>query len=205
VGGWSGRLRAGEVPVALGIVLLVDVLRVFLPSVITVFGQAAETPAELLGAFALVWFLLPLAAPVLAGRIGPDRMLLAAALVLAAARLVLQVAGGGAVQLWTAAAGLTAGLMWLAQVAARGTRADVRGLVLGLALGTVLHGTLGAEDLVWRSGVLAALAALALAVGFVAASLMGPAGGAPAGGRVWPLALPAVLLWGVLSGSPAVA
>ena len=36
---------------ALGIVLLVDVLRVFLPSVITVFGQAADTPAELLGAF----------------------------------------------------------------------------------------------------------------------------------------------------------
>ena len=213
----SGRARSDPTPgvgaspavatasVALGTVLLVDVLRVFLPSVITIFGQAAETPAELLGAFALVWFVLPLGAPALARRVGPRRVLVGAALLLAAARLVLQAAGGGPVQLWTAAVGVTAGLGWLAQVAARGTRADVRGLVLGLALGTVLHGTLGAEDLVWRSGVLPVLAVLVLVAGFVGTTLATPAGGAPVGGRVWPLALPAVLLWGVLSGSPAVA
>jgi endonuclease/exonuclease/phosphatase family metal-dependent hydrolase len=222
VDGLSGRVGAGRrlgrvspargagldtVSVALGTVLLVDVLRVLLPSVITIFGQAAETPAELLGAFALVWFVLPLGAPALARRVGPARVLAGAALLLAAARLVLQVAAGGPVQLWTAAVGVTAGLVWLAQVAARGTRADVRGLVLGLALGTVLHGTLGGEDLVWRSGVLPVLAALGLVAGFVAATVAGPAPdpGDPVGGRVWPLALPAVLLWGVLSGSPAVA
>jgi endonuclease/exonuclease/phosphatase family metal-dependent hydrolase len=201
----SGLRRAGGLSVALGTVLLVDVLRVFLPSVITIFGRAAETPAELLGAFGLLWFVLPLGAPLLARRVGSGRVLLAAALVLAAARLVLQVAGGGRPQLWTAAVGLTAGLVWLGQVATRGTRADLRGLVLGLALGTVLHGTLGAEELVWRSGWLPVLAVLVLVAGFVAAAVAQPAGGPPVGGRVWPLALPAVLLWGVLSGSPAVA
>src|SRR5215218_641753 len=71
-----GSRRAGTAAVALGVVLLVDVLRVFLPSVITVFGRAAETPAELLGAFALVWFVLPLGAPVLARWAGGGRVLL---------------------------------------------------------------------------------------------------------------------------------
>ena len=55
---------------ALGIAVLLDVLRVWLPSVITLFGRAAETPAELLGAFALGWFLLALAAPALVRRTG---------------------------------------------------------------------------------------------------------------------------------------
>lgn len=201
----GGPSAAGTAAVALGTVLLVDVLRVFLPSIITIFGQAASTPAELLGAFALVWFLLPLAAPPLARRVGPGRVLAGAAVLLGVARLVLQVADGGPVQLWTAAAGVTVGLVWLAQVATRGTRADVRGLVLGLALGTVLHGALGAEDLVWRSGVLPVLATLALVAGFLLATRAGTATGPAVGGRVWPLALPAVLLWGVLSGSPAVA
>jgi endonuclease/exonuclease/phosphatase family metal-dependent hydrolase len=112
---------------------------------------------------------------------------------------------GGGPQLWTSAVGLTGGLVWLSLVAGRGTRADVRGLVLGLALGTVLHGTLGAEDLVWRSGVLPALASAVLAAAFVATTVLPADRGGPVGGRVWPLALPAVLLWGVLSGSPAVA
>jgi endonuclease/exonuclease/phosphatase family metal-dependent hydrolase len=53
--------------------------------------------------------------------------------------------------------------------------------------------------------VLPVLAVLVLVAGFVAATLATPPGGTPAGGRVWPLALPAVRLWGVLSGSPAVA
>ncbi|RQX20690.1 endonuclease, partial [Micromonospora chalcea] len=72
---------------ALGIAVLLDVLRVWLPSVITLFGRAAETPAELLGAFALGWFLLALAAPALVRRTGAAPVGLVAAVVLAAARL----------------------------------------------------------------------------------------------------------------------
>ncbi|MFG1954612.1 hypothetical protein [Micromonospora sp. NPDC048830] len=86
---------------ALGVVVLTDVLRVFLPSVITVFGQAAATPAALLGAYALGWFL---AAPALVRRIGARPVAAVAAVALAAARLALTAAPGGRTQLWLAAA-----------------------------------------------------------------------------------------------------
>ncbi|MEU3455771.1 hypothetical protein ABZ671_19550 [Micromonospora sp. NPDC006766] len=59
---------------ALGVVILLDVLRIWLPSVITIFGQAAGTPAELLGAFALAWFLAAPAAPPFVRRLGPGRL-----------------------------------------------------------------------------------------------------------------------------------
>ncbi|PSK63934.1 hypothetical protein B0E53_04116 [Micromonospora sp. MH33] len=67
------------VALALGVVVLLDVLRVWLPSIITIFGRAAETPAELLGAFALGWFVLALAAPVLVRRLGARPVRLVAA------------------------------------------------------------------------------------------------------------------------------
>ena len=72
--GTMARVRrplAATVPLALGILLLTDVLRVWLPSIITIFGQAASTPAELMGAFALLWFLAAFAAPPLSAP--PDR------------------------------------------------------------------------------------------------------------------------------------
>ena len=39
--------------VLLGVVVLADVLRVFLPSLITLVGSAGSTPAEVMGAYAL--------------------------------------------------------------------------------------------------------------------------------------------------------
>jgi Kef-type K+ transport system membrane component KefB len=41
----------------LGTVIFIDVLRIFLPSLITIFGSAGDTPAELIGVYALSWFL----------------------------------------------------------------------------------------------------------------------------------------------------
>ncbi|NED58390.1 endonuclease, partial [Micromonospora aurantiaca] len=138
---------------ALGIAILLDVLRVWLPSIITLFGQAAETPAELLGAFALGWFLLALAAPTLVRRMGAGPVGLVAAGVLVVARLALTAQPGGPAQLWLACAGLLAGLVWLAAIAASVPR-PVAGLALGLAGNAVGHALLGTEDLVWRGGVL---------------------------------------------------
>ncbi|MEK8107649.1 hypothetical protein NKG94_26060 [Micromonospora sp. M12] len=60
---------------ALGVILLIDVLRVWLPGIITIFGQAASTPAELMGAFALGWFVLALGAPAVVRRVGARRSL----------------------------------------------------------------------------------------------------------------------------------
>lgn len=154
---------------ALGIAVLLDVLRVWLPSVITLFGRAAETPAELLGAFALGWFLLALAAPTLVRRVGAAPVGLVAAGVLAVARLALTAQPGGPAQLWLACAGLFAGLVWLAAVAASVPR-PVAGLALGLAGNAVGHALLGTEDLVWRGGVLAWSLSALLVLAFLAAS-----------------------------------
>src|SRR5438477_3893812 len=115
----ASRPGGGVVSIALGVLLLVDVLRVFLPSVITIFGQAASTPAELMGGFALLWFLAGFAAPWLAALVGPARFAAAAAVVLATARLVLLATGGGRPQLYVAAAGLLAGGGWLVRRACR--------------------------------------------------------------------------------------
>ena len=40
--------------------VFLDVFRMWAPSLITIFGKAAETPAELIGAFALACGALPL-------------------------------------------------------------------------------------------------------------------------------------------------
>ncbi|MGR6317768.1 endonuclease/exonuclease/phosphatase family protein [Micromonospora soli] len=162
---------------ALGVVVLLDVLRVWLPSVITIFGRAAETPAELLGAFALSWFVLALSAPALVRRCGPRPVGLVAAGVLAAARLTLTAAPGGRAQLWLACAGLLAGLVWLAATAAPVDR-PVPGLAIGLTVSAVGHALLATEDLVWRGGALGWGVSGLLVLAFLATSAV--LGGRPA-------------------------
>ncbi|MFC0028459.1 endonuclease/exonuclease/phosphatase family protein [Micromonospora chaiyaphumensis] len=206
---------------ALGVVVLLDVLRVWLPSIITIFGRAAETPAELLGAFALGWFVLALAAPVLVRRLGPRPVGVVAAGVLAAARLALTAAPGGRSQLWLACAGLLAGLVWLAATAATVAR-PVPGLAFGLAGAAVGHALLGTEDLVWRGGALGWALSVLLVLAFLAASAAAigwfprpwhssavperPAAerrSGPTGVRAWLIAGPALLVAGQLALAPA--
>ncbi|MEV0002047.1 endonuclease/exonuclease/phosphatase family protein [Micromonospora sp. NPDC050980] len=195
---------------ALGVTVLLDVLRVWLPSVITLFGRAAETPAELLGAFALGWFVLALAAPTLVRRLGARPVGLAAAGVLAAARLALTAGPGGAAQLWLACAGLLAGLVWLAATAASVDR-PVPGLALGLAGNAVGHALLGTEDLIWRGGTLGWTLSAALVAAFLAATAAnrperptGPAPSPAGGQRAWLLFGPALLLANQIALAPAI-
>ncbi|SCE76432.1 Metal-dependent hydrolase, endonuclease/exonuclease/phosphatase family [Micromonospora coriariae] len=189
---------------ALGVILLIDVLRVWLPGIITIFGQAASTPAELMGAFALGWFVLALAAPALVRRVGSRLVTVAAAVVLAAARLALTAAPGGRTQLWLATAGLLAGLVWLVGVAADTDR-PVPGLVLGLAANAAVHAVLDTYDLVWRGDWVAwLLSAVAVAVFLLGTALPSPPT-APGGVRAWLLAGPALLLAGMVALSPAMA
>ncbi|KKK03518.1 endonuclease/exonuclease/phosphatase family protein [Micromonospora sp. HK10] len=197
---------------ALGVAVLLDVLRVWLPSIITIFGQAAATPAELLGAFALGWFVLALAAPVLVRRLGSRPVGLAAAGVLAATRLALTAAPGGRLQLWLACAGLLAGLVWLAATAATAVR-PVPGLAFGLGGAAVGHALLGTEDLVWRGGPLGWTVSVLLVGAFLAAqgALWSTGGGGSrsgsagsAGRLAWPLLGPVLLLAGQVALAPAV-
>ncbi|MEH0933374.1 endonuclease/exonuclease/phosphatase family protein [Micromonospora sp. CPCC 205558] len=207
---------------ALGVLLLIDVLRVWLPGIITIFGQAASTPAELMGAFALGWFVLAMGAPAVVRRVGARPVTVVAAVALAVARLTLTAAPGGRTQLWLATAGLLAGLVWLVGVAADTDR-PVPGLALGFAVNAALHAVLDTVDLVWRGDWMAwLLSAVAVAVFLVGtaqpgrpgAALAGPAGGpdgpadaaaGPGGGRAWLLAGPALLLAGMVALSPALA
>ncbi|MER6593523.1 endonuclease, partial [Micromonospora purpureochromogenes] len=189
---------------ALCLVLLTDVLRVFLPSVITIFGQAASTPAELLGAFALGWFVLALAVPPLLRRVGVRPVALAAAVVLAGARLAVTGFPGGRVQLWLATAGLVAGLCWLTAVAA-GTNRPVPGLALGLAAAAVLHTVSDTYRSPWLGGAEVWVLGVVLAALFLAGQAR-PAPPVGAGGaRAWLLVGPALLLAGMVALSPAVA
>ncbi|MFF5214718.1 endonuclease/exonuclease/phosphatase family protein [Micromonospora sp. NPDC000442] len=204
--------RLGTATLALGLVVLTDVLRVFLPSVITIFGQAASTPAELLGAFAVGWFVLALAAPALVVRVGPATVGVTAVLVLGAARLALTAAPGGRAQLWLASAGLLAGLVWLAATAAR-VGNPVPGLVLGLTASALGHALLGTYDLVWWERWPAWAASVAVVAALLAAETAfgrrrdaaQPVDDAPPARRAWLLVGPALLLGGMVALSPAVA
>ncbi|MCX5069683.1 endonuclease/exonuclease/phosphatase family protein [Micromonospora lupini] len=197
---------------ALGVVLLIDVLRVWLPGIITIFGQAASTPAELMGAFALGWFVLAMAAPALVRRVGPRWVAGTAAVLLAVARLALTSAPGGRPQLWLATAGLLAGLVWLVGVAG-GTDRPVPGLALGLAVNAAVHAMLDTYDLVWRGGgvawLLSAVAAVLFLLGTALPTVLpaalptAPPG--PGGARSWLLAGPALLLAGMVALAPALA
>ncbi|MFC8296354.1 endonuclease/exonuclease/phosphatase family protein [Micromonospora orduensis] len=189
---------------ALGVLLLIDVLRVWLPGIITIFGQAASTPAELMGAFALGWFVLALAAPAVVRRLGARPVTVAAAVALAGARLALTATPGGRPQLWLATAGLLAGLVWLVGVAA-GTDRPVPGLALGLAVNAAVHAVLDTYDLVWRGGWVAwLLSAVAVTLFLLGATRPTPPAG-PAGARAWLLAGPALLLAGMVALAPALA
>ncbi|MFF0256598.1 endonuclease/exonuclease/phosphatase family protein [Micromonospora zamorensis] len=195
---------------ALGVILLIDVLRVWLPGIITIFGQAASTPAELMGAFALGWFVLALGAPAVVRRVGARPVTVAAAVLLAVARLALTATPGGRTQLWLATAGLLAGLVWLVGVAADTDR-PVPGLALGFAVNAALHAVLDTVDLVWRGDWLAWLLSSVAVVLF----LLGTAqpstradvvtGTCTGGARAWLLAGPALLLAGMVALSPALA
>ena len=198
------RPLAATVPIALGVLLLTDVLRVWLPSIITIFGQAASTPAELMGAFALLWFLVAFAAPPLVRVAGSRPVALAAAVILAGCRIALLGTGGGQLQLYVAGAGLLAGLFWLAATAAR-VADPAPGMAFGLALGTLAHTAVDTYDLTWRGGVLSwALVALC-ALAFLAAQAADTDADGDGGAAVWFVFGPVLLLWGMVAGSPALA
>ncbi|MFI5914923.1 endonuclease/exonuclease/phosphatase family protein [Dactylosporangium sp. NPDC051541] len=187
---WSGRTDLG---IAAGILLLLDVLRVWLPSIITIFGQAASTPAELMGAFALAWFVAGVAAVPAIRFIKP----IVPVLILVLGRLALVFVHGGPAQLYTASITLLAGLVWLSSV--RGP--VVPGVPLGLAASALEHAALGTVDLSWRPWWLALPLISVLAVPLL---LTRPDPAATVGGG-WLLVGPALLLTGMYALSPAVA
>ncbi len=81
--------------VLLGVVVLADVLHVFLPSLITLVGSAGSTPAEVMGGYALSWFVAAFLTVPLARFAPAARLAVAGGVLLVAARIVLQLTDGG--------------------------------------------------------------------------------------------------------------
>lgn len=203
-------------------VLLLGVLRAWLPSVVHVYGDAGSTPAVQMGLFALAWFLVPVPVALLVRRLGAKVFWRLGVAVLAIGRVALQFTDGGWPQLGTASVALVGGataVIALASGSPSGHLARV-GIVLGLGLEAVLHAALGTLDLVWRDGVGAALAVVGLAAFAVAVAeravrvpLWWPSPLDADGdispvwtrGPAWPwLAVgPATILTGILVASPA--
>lgn len=192
--------------VALGTVVFVDVLRVFLPSLITLFGQAGGTPPEHMGLFALLWFALPLTVPLLAQAIPPRMIATAAGVGLIATRIVLQFSSGGDLQLYTASVGATLGLAWLTATAIRtpDTACMMRGFLSGLGIATIIHAVLADIDAMWRGPL---VAVPVLVVELVAFGYLLVRGGPDAEVTRSPAPLlacgPILLLWGMYLGNPA--
>ncbi|MEV4834801.1 endonuclease/exonuclease/phosphatase family protein [Nonomuraea sp. NPDC049486] len=154
-------LRHQVALLAIGVVLFLDVLRVFLPSLITLFGRAGSTAPELMGLYAAAWFVLPF----LALRLKPRWAVLGGAVALVLARVLLQ---AGASQLYVASAGVSAGLVFLYGCARTTTRAAAPvGIIGGVACSVLGHLLLDGVDLVWRPGLLAWAAVLGLCAAFL--------------------------------------
>ncbi len=186
---------------ALGVLLLVGALRVFLPSLITIYGDAGSTPPGQLGGFALLWFCAGLLAALLGRVVGPRTVRYTGAVLLAAGWLALAGTDGGQPQLYLSGVAVAGGIAYLTGGPA--DRAPV-GLVTGLAAGTVLHAVLGTDDLVWRTGALAGAAQILLGLTFLATVLLSrPAGGHGVPARYLAAVGPALLLYGVLTGATA--
>ena len=190
------------IALAVGVLLLVDVLRVWLPSIITIFGQAASTPAELMGGFALLWFVAGFVAVPLAQRAGAGRVAAGAAVVLGVARGALLFVHGGQPQLYTASVGLLAGLAWLAGSAMSGAPV-IPGIPLGFAAAAMQQAALGTVDLTWRSTWWAWLPATVEVGLFWWYGLRRSPEAEPSGG--WLAVGPAMLLAGMFALSPALA
>ncbi|GII78273.1 hypothetical protein Sru01_32550 [Sphaerisporangium rufum] len=192
------RRAAPALTTALAVLLLTDALRVFLPSLITLFGRAGDTPPERMGAFAALWFLLPLAAVPAARPAGPRPVLLAGAALLGVARLALQATGGGTAQLYVSGAGVSAGLVVLygcARVVPR--RSAPAGLAAGLAAAAIVQLALDQVDLAWRPGPWPFVAVAALCVALPACARLVPSTADPASWHLWFLFGPALALHGM--------
>lgn len=178
-----------------GLWVLIDVLRVWTPSLITIFGKAAETPAELIGAFALGCGLLPL--PLLLATRRSARTLPIGLAGLVLARVGLAFTDGGRPQLWLASTGVVGGIWWLSAVLGRDRRLIAPGIAAGLALATVSHAALGTFGAVWRRDAWGWLE-LVVSVGLVLVLWRTPlTSRAPSRRAAWSV-FPALLLAGVL-------
>ncbi|MBA4607614.1 endonuclease/exonuclease/phosphatase family protein [Aeromicrobium sp. Marseille-Q0843] len=189
---------ASAVHLAAGTWLLIDLWRAWTPTLITIFGQAATTPPELIGAFAFGCVLVPVLLVAVARRLGREGTFAAAALVVAlAGRVVLQLTDGGHLHLVVASVAGIAAMTWLSLALPRHRDAAVTGVVAGLAVAVTTHAALGTWGAVWRDDVWAWLLLAAQLVACLA-TMRTPAEGRGVGRRFALTVMPGLFLAGVI-------
>src|SRR5699024_7594460 len=137
--------------VAAGVWMLVDIVRVWTPTLITRVGQAADTPPELLGLFALGCVLVPFI-PLVIWRNRPRAQsgaLQGSAAIALGCRIVLQFVPGEDLQVIASSLGVVAIFTWLAFSAVVLGDVLVLGVAGGLAASTLTHAALGTWGAVW--------------------------------------------------------
>lgn len=186
-----------------GMFLLVDAVRVWLPSLWTVFGATASAHPGELAAAALVSVAAVVTLQV-RRLTGPALGLTLAAAMAVSARLLVQASSGGGLQLWSSTVAIVALMGWFVALARIGacTRGTATGLALGLAAQTTVHTALSTVDLTWQEGVLPWLAVTLLAAGLLVGShLIRPDSDASA--AVFFAVAPAAALAGLLTAAPS--
>jgi endonuclease/exonuclease/phosphatase family metal-dependent hydrolase len=196
-------------PGALLTVVLLQVLRVWLPSLLFVLGREVEASGLLLSAVALACLVPAFLLVVATGRMPAGRMVAATAVVLVGCRLALQLVAGGWPQLTIATVGTVAGVAaltsWATIVEGHLGRLAV---LIGVVAESLVHLSASTLDLVWRQTPwAAALAVLLVTATLLAVSTVAGEADRPrseAAGPAWPwLATgPLVVLIAMVSASP---
>lgn len=136
-----------------GTYLLIDIMRVWLPSFTTIFGSAGTTPDWIFVVFAFAWVLPTVLIIPVARRLG--RMVPTTLAVLAVAtRLVLQTGLTGNAQLYASSVTMLLLCAWLVAMATRGaaTVPFTCGVAGAIALSAVLQLATGTVDPFWLPG-----------------------------------------------------
>ncbi|MBP6684792.1 MAG: hypothetical protein KA158_05160, partial [Leucobacter sp.] len=158
-----------SVPAVIAVWLLTDMWRLWTPSLITLFGRAAETPPEVMGAFALTVVAAPL---LLLAFIRGQAPRLAAWLLVAAfvVRIALRVyPSGGSFQLYGSSLGVFLAIAALCLIAGTAGQNLLPNVFLGVAIATSTHAALGSFGAVWRQDPLDVVLLLAQAALIVVA------------------------------------
>jgi len=200
--GTDPTVTAGAV--ALGFLLL-EVLRVWLPSLVVILGEGRGAGPVTLAVVALGTLAV---APTVATLIGPVPARLAWILggaLLLGARLALGMVHGGSSQLIVATVGIAGGAVAVAALAAGSTRGDTArlGVLAGAAASFAVLAVLGSVDLAWRGGLFGAagtLAVLIITAPAIARATRALDGGRSAAAWPWGALGPALILLAVLVG-----
>lgn len=203
--------RVVAIGAAVVAMVLIESLRVWLPSVLLALGDAGATPAPILLAFTLATFAVaPLAATQL-HRMRPATVWIGGGALLALGRAALLLTDGGPPQAGAATVAVVGGTLAITAIAAGATPRDRArtGVLVGLAAATALHAGTRTLGLVWRDGVAATVLSLLLVAVLLAtvrhvAPQLGVRQQRTTHATAWPwlVLTPLLLLVGQVSGVP---